>query len=56
MEKDLRDWLEIQFYRNNINKYHKYFKEWVDNLTDNQILGLREQMIGFITQSKINHN
>ena len=55
MEKELYNWLEIHFYKDNIKKYHKYFKEWILNLTDNQIIGLKEQMIGEITQSKIKH-
>ena len=55
MEKDLKDWLELQFYKDNIKKYHKYFNDWVSNLTLNQIDGFREQMFGMINQSKIQH-
>lgn len=55
MEKDLIDWLEIQFYKTNIPKYHKYFKEWVSALTESQIPGFRDQMIGMATQSKSQH-
>jgi hypothetical protein len=55
MEKDLKDWLEIQFYKDNIRKYHKYFDEWVSNVTLDQIDGLRQQMVGMITQSKVQH-
>lgn len=55
MDKDLYNWIELQFYRDNIKKYHKYFSEWVSNLTQNQILGLKDQMIGMITKSKIQH-
>ena len=38
-----------------IKKYHKYFEEWISGITSNQIDGMREQMIGMITQSKIKH-
>ena len=55
MEKELYNWLEIQFYRRNHVKYHKYFKEWVSNLTIDQIDGQRQQMIGFINQNKTKH-
>lgn len=55
MEKELKDWLEIQFYKDNIKKYHKYFNEWISNLTFEQIDGLHQQMIGMITQSKVQH-
>lgn len=55
MDKDLRDWLEIQFYKDNLKKYHHYFNEWVSNITNNQISGLHDQMIGMITKSKIKH-
>jgi hypothetical protein len=49
------DWLEIQFYKDNINKYHKYFTEWVSALTESQIPGFEDQMIGISTQSKSQH-
>lgn len=55
MEKELYDWLEIEFYKRNIKKYHKYFKSWVENLTIDQIQGQKDQMIGQITQSKIKY-
>lgn len=37
MNDVLYDYLKDQWERNNIPKYQKYFKEWVDNLTDIQI-------------------
>lgn len=37
-------WLEKTFYRDNIKKYHKYFQEWLDNLTVAQIAGFHHQM------------
>lgn len=55
MEKDLRDWLEQRFYYDNHKKYHKYFNEWVLGVNDDQIDGFKQQMIGMITQSKIQH-
>ncbi len=44
MERELYEWLEYRFYRDNHLKYRKYFKEWVTNLTQNQIDGFRRQM------------
>lgn len=52
MYKELYDWLESEFYRSNIKKYHKYFNEWINNLTGDQIDGLEKQMIGFFSHSK----
>lgn len=39
MNKSLYNYLEQMFYRDNHPKYRKYFKEWVDNLTPEQIEG-----------------
>lgn len=44
MTKGLYDWLEFRFYRDNHIKYRKYFKEWVSNITPNQIEGFYKQM------------
>lgn len=44
MERELYEWLEYRFYRDNHLKYRKYFKEWVTNITPNQIDGFRRQM------------
>lgn len=55
MTKELHDWLEKEFYFNNHKKYHKYFKLWIDNLTNDQIKGFQDLMIGVITKSKIQH-
>lgn len=55
MTEELKTWLELQFYKSNIPKYHKYFNEWLLNVNDNQIDGFKQQMIGMITQSKIQH-
>ena len=53
MTKELHDWLEKEFSMNNHKKYHKYFKEWIKNLTNDQINGFNDLMIGVLTQSKI---
>lgn len=37
MNDNLYKYLQAEFKRNNLSKYHKYFDEWVSNLTDNQI-------------------
>jgi hypothetical protein len=39
MNEDLYNWLEKMFMFSNIPKYRKYFKEWVDNITGEQIVG-----------------
>lgn len=44
MERELYEWLEYRFYRDNHLKYRKYFKEWITNITLNQIDGFRRQM------------
>ena len=44
MERELYEWLEFRFYHDNHVKYRKYFKEWVINITQNQIDGFRRQM------------
>lgn len=41
---ELTAWLEKTFYRDNINKYRRHFKEWFDNLTGAQIAGFYHQM------------
>ena len=55
MDRDLYNWLQKQFYADNIKKYHKYFEEWVAGVTPAQIVGFQDQMIGMITQSKVKH-
>lgn len=42
--KILEEWLEKQFYYSNHSKYHKYFKEWISNITEDQIQGYKNQM------------
>ena len=52
MENKLHKWLFDQFTKSNIRKYHKYFDEWVSGITNDQICGFKEQMIGMETGSK----
>ena len=52
MTKELFNYLEEVFYQSNIKKYHKYFKEWADNLTNSQLEGFENQRIGSMTHSK----
>jgi hypothetical protein len=37
MTPELYVWLEEVFYKDNHKKYHKYFEEWVINITEHQI-------------------
>lgn len=44
-ESKLYIWLEHHFYHDNHSKYKKYFNEWLNHLTDSQIIGFQHQMI-----------
>lgn len=44
MNEEIYNWLESMFMRSNIPKYRKYFKEWVDGLTEGQITGFDRMM------------
>lgn len=35
--KNLKQWLKEQWKRDNHVKYQKYFEEWFQNITENQI-------------------
>lgn len=48
MTDELYNWLEKQFNYSNHVKYRKYFKEWISNITDNQIDGYRNQMTAIL--------
>lgn len=37
MNKVLYNYLQYRFYNDNIIKYHKCFRYWIANLTENQI-------------------
>lgn len=45
MSEELFEWLKFRFYNDNHVKYRKYFKEWISNITSNQIEGFYKQMI-----------
>ncbi len=42
MSKILRKWLADEWKANNHHKYHKYFEEWIINLTTSQIAGFNK--------------
>ena len=44
MTEKLYNYLLKTFMRDNISKYHKYFGEWVENLTETQIVGFQHMM------------
>ena len=37
LSKNVKQYLWEEFSRNNIPKFYKYFDEWIENLTDEQI-------------------
>jgi hypothetical protein len=43
MTTQLYKWLEFRWKKDNHNKYHHYFKEWIANLTESQIAGFAKQ-------------
>lgn len=46
MNKELYDYLENEWKYNNHNKYQKYFKQWVSNLTEHQIIYFESHKVG----------
>ena len=44
MNEELYSWLEKMFIRSNISKYRKYFHEWIENITEDQIIGFQRMM------------
>ena len=48
----MKDWLREEFYKSNHPKYFKYFEEWFDAVTEDQMNGFEQQRIGQITKSK----
>ena len=44
MTPKLHEWLRMQFYRSNHNKYRHLFDMWVKNITTDQICGFAKQM------------
>ena len=47
-EKSIKEYIRRDFYRSNIEKYHKYFDEWYNNLTDTQLFYWKKRMNGQI--------
>ena len=52
MNNILKEWIRVEFYKSNIPKYVKYFDEWFENITENQIDGFEQQRIGQLTKNK----
>lgn len=43
MNKELYNWLEMRFRKDNHKKYHKYFDLWISNITESQVIGFSKQ-------------
>ena len=48
MSESLYTYLELRFYKENHSKYHKYFKEWISNINNNQIFYFTKEMNNLI--------
>ena len=48
MQKQLETYLEVRFYKENHSKYHKYFREWLSGVTDNQTMYYQKEMNNII--------
>lgn len=46
-------WLKKEFLYSNHRKYYKYLDEWINNLTENQIIAFEKQRLGQIDKSKV---
>lgn len=44
MDKELKEWLQFRWIRDNHKRYRNLFEEWVCNITQNQINGFRKCM------------
>lgn len=44
ISKELYNWLQREFYLCNHSKYRHLFKEWISNITKDQISGFNKQM------------
>lgn len=56
MSKDLWEYLEQRFKRNNHPKYLKYFDEWVNNISETQIHYFEIERLNIIQKSKYERN
>ena len=45
MDTQLYIYLEKRWRFSNHKKYHKYFKEWIENITENQIYYFTKDML-----------
>jgi len=43
MSPELYEWLKERWIKDNHNKYHSYFEEWIQNITQSQIEGFSKQ-------------
>ena len=48
MTEQLYTYLQLRFYKENHIKFHKYFEEWVQNITNNQIHYFNTEMSNLI--------
>lgn len=49
----LKKYLEFRFRTNNTKAYYaKYFKEWIEGLTDNQLIYFEREMFNLIKNGK----
>lgn len=55
MSEELKLYLEKRFYRDNHTKYHKFFKEWVINITPIQIGYFEKEMENVRTNALVKH-
>lgn len=56
MNKELYDYLEQEFRYCNMKKYYdRFFELWINNITENQIIGFTKQMKQCINESMIEH-
>lgn len=53
MNEQLYNWLENEWRCSNHVKYQKYFKDWIKNLTKDQIFGFQKAMESSIAGSLI---
>lgn len=44
MDKELTDWLEKRWRYDNHTKYRHLFSEWIENITEGQVIGFYKQM------------
>lgn len=44
LNQSIYTYLEVRYYQDNHAKYHKYFEEWVKNVTDNQLYYFNKDM------------